>query len=240
MSSKCLTVLLAVVCVVAFSGCYNSSLDNMSFNRYYSTRLKVSTSSDVMMKIKAEDEVVSQSGNVISSWGHSNEGKVIWFNAVAFDEDNSTAVRKYGFVSNEKARGWGQPMAQTLRFDAEAVISMEVLDAPYADENAKKIAIIGALLNEFTADFGGVTRDSQTLESSSLMAKQVLKTVLTKLRQSPSLAASLQAPDGMDYEHMNYGAGKIRMIIEGDVVSLKTMTGSTIEDFDTKLDILSM
>lgn len=202
--------------------------------------LKISKSSDVIPMIKAENELVSQSENAIASWGKRSGGKIIWFNAVAFNEQDSTAIRKYGFISNEKAHSWFNLLGQTLRFDAEAVVDPEVLDAPYANESAKKIAVLESLLDDFSEDFEELSSDSQTLKSASMMAKQVMKTLLTDLEQSPALAQNLDKPGGMDFDHLNYDEGKVRMLIRDDIVKFKAMTGKSIRNFEKKLDVKSM
>ena len=67
-----------------------------------------------------------------------------------------------------------------------------------------------------------------------------MKKLISDLNASPALAVDLENYSGMDFDNMNLGEGKIRMIIIDDIVSIKAMTGSTIKDFHEKLDILSM
>ena len=241
MSSKYMIILTAVLCVASLSGCYKAAEDVTTFERYYTTTLKASTSSDVLMMIQDKDkELLVQSENAVASWGERRKGYLMWFNAAAFDQENSTAIRKYAFVSNEKAKGFYVARVQTLRFDAEAVIDSDVLGKPYANENARKIAILRSVLDDFSDDFVALTPDSQVLESSALMVKQLLKGILYKLNHSPGLADRLGDLSGMEFDHMNFDKARIRMLVEDDIVKLKAMTGSTVKDFERKLEIITM
>jgi len=114
---------------------------------------------------------------------------------------------------------------QRLRFDAELVLDLKILEEPYADRNALRIAILREILTRFSEDAGELTFDSRTLMSASMMVKQVLNIVLTKLEQSPALAIHLPKMGGLDFDHMNFGPGRIRMLIEDDIVKVKVKVG---------------
>ncbi len=232
MKSKSLLVVFAVLCVVAVSGCHMSS--EPIFERYHLTTLKVSTSADTIPVIQAEGEFLVKGENAIASWGDKKKGSVVWFNAIAFDDESSKAIRKYGFVATPKKR------RQSMRFDAELVVNPDVLNEPYANENARKIAILKSILKDFSNDLAPLVKDSRSLNSASLMVKQLLKSLIYELNASPALAASLDDFSGMDFNNMNLGKGKTRMIIIDGVVSLKSMTGTSIKNFDKKLDAVSM
>jgi len=240
MKSKIVLFLTAVLFVVTLSGCHRVSQDATAFNRYYMTTLKLSTSADVIPMIEAEGETLTQGENAVASCGNAKKGSVIWFNAVAFDDDTSRAFRKYAFVANPKATGLFVAKAQTMRFDAELVINVGVLNEPFASENARKIAVLRSILADFSNDFRPLVTDNQTLNSGSLMVKQLLKGLIVKLEASPALAGTLENYSGMDFDHMTLGKGKVRMVVENGMVELKVMTGSTIRNFERKLDVVSM
>lgn len=233
-------VTVAVLCIVAVSGCTQVAQDTTTFNRYYMTALKVSTSADIIPIIGAKGEFVTQGENAVASWGETREGSVIFFNAVAFDDSTSKAIRKYAFVANPEANDLGCDAAQTMRFDAELVINPTVLSEPYANDNARKIAVLKSVLTDFNNDFSPLVTDGKILNSGSLMVNQLLKGLLTKLDASPALAANLPNITGMKFDHMNLDAGKTRMLIEGDIVKLKVMTGHIVRDFDKRLDVAGM
>jgi len=240
MSTKSMLVAVAVLCIVAVSGCNQVAQDTTTFNRYYMTSLKVSTSADIIPMIGAKGELLTQGENAVASWGETREESMIWFNTVAFDDTTSKAVRKYAFVANPESKGFGCNAAQTMRFDAELVINPTVLSEPYANDNSKKIAILKSVLTDFNTDFTPLVKDGKILNSGSLMVNQLLKGLLTKLDASPALAANLPNITGMKFDHMTLGAGKTRMLIEGDIVKLKIMTGRVIKNFDKRLDVAGM
>ncbi len=218
--------ILAISVCVILSGCRSISSSGI-FDRHDRVLLKFSNSADVLAVIHPEEsELLSQSESVVASWGSNKKISKLWFNAIAFDEELLTATRKYCFIANEKAKGYYVAPAEKLRFDAEVVLGPEVLDEPYANENAKRIAILQHVLTVFSEDMIQVTPDSRTLESATLMAKQVLNSILReKFEQSPALAARLTEPDGVKFEHRSLGAGLGRMIVEGDVAKVRIKVG---------------
>jgi len=229
---KLLTTAAMVLCM-ALSGCgamsdLNRALigDAHIFDRYELTTLKQSTSSDVLSIIQdSKTELLTQSESIVASWGEKKKGSVLWFNMVAFHEEDLTATRKYSFVANERAKGYFVKPMQRLRFDAELVLDLKILEEPYADRNAMRIAILREVLTRFSEDADELTFDSRTLMSESMMVKQVLNIVLTKLEQSPALAIHLPEMGGLDFDHMTLGPGRIRMLIEDDIVKVKAKVG---------------
>ena len=155
---------------------------------------------------------------------------MLWFSAVAFDEDLLTAKRKYSFVADERIKGYFVLPAQKLRFDAQAVIDPKVLAEPYANENARRIAVLKQLLTDYSSDIVQLTPDSQTLTSGSMMARRVVNMVITKLEQNPAYAIKLDEPNGLDFDHVMFGKGQARLTIEGDIATLTIKVGTTFFD----------
>ena len=213
---------------LTFTGC-GSSLNTYEpvFDRYYSTTLKLSTSMDVLAMIQdPETEMVSQSDSVVAAWGvEGKKDRTHWFNMVAFDEEQMNAVRKYGFILEETQSGWNQKPEPALRLDAAYVMDADLLDAPYANNNEKKIALLTAALDLFGQDSQDVVLDSLSFRNSTIMVKQALKSVLTRLDISPAYAAKLPLLEGMEFDHPTLGEGHIRMIIEDDIVKIKIKAG---------------
>lgn len=243
-NKKLSVVMLLFLCSMLMTGCYKGSDYSEIFERYYLTMLNVSDSSSVMSAIRddKEAELVSQSESVVASWGQKQGMKILWFNAVAFDEDELTAVRKYGFVTDEKARGFKLLNIDVLklRFDAELIIGSDVFEAPYANNNARKVAVLREVVKRFAGDLSQITGDSQVLNTSLLMVQQVLGRILYQLDHSPGLAARLEEMSGMKFEHMNFGEGRIRMLIEGNIVKVKVKVGSVVDNFENHLDVITM
>lgn len=233
-----------LLCSMLMTGCYIGSDYSELFERYYLTTLNISDSSSVMSAIRDGEgvELLSQSESVVASWGQKKNAAIVWFNAVAFDEEKLTAVRKYGFVTDEKAKGSKllKIGVVNLRFDAELIVGSDILEAPYANNNAMKKAVLSEVLKRFDEDLSQLTVDAQVLDSSSALAKQVLKQVLYQLDHSPALAARLEETSGMKFDHMNFGEGRIRMLITDGIVKVKIKVGSIVKDFEKHLDVVTM
>lgn len=214
------------------------------FDRYYSTKLKTSTSADVLDVIQDEEkEFISQSESVVASWADARGGTMLWFNMVTFDEEEMTAVRKYGFLANEMSEGFSVLPTRKLRFDTEAVLSAEVIEEPYANENEKTINLLKVVLESFNSDILQISADSSVLRSSSMMVKQALNTILVQLDQSPALAVKLSGLKGMSFDHMTLGPGRVRVVLREDIVKVKIKIGKgwfSLQRFEKHPDVISM
>lgn len=236
---------LTLTAVLALSGCTSVDSYEPVFDRYYSTTLKLSTSSDVLAMIQdSEMELLSQSESVIAAWGvEGKKDRTHWFNMVAFDEEQMNAVRKYVFALIERHWGWNISPAPALRMDAEMVMDADVLDAAYASNNEKRIEVLKEARELFNRDALEVTFDSKTLRSSSDMVKQAFNSVLIKLEQSPAYAVKLPLFEGMPFDHPTLGESRIRMLIEGDTVKIKIKASKywfTSEPFEEQEDVIYM
>jgi hypothetical protein len=198
---------------------------------YYKTKLKVSSSADVLAVINLpEYELVSRSKSVIASAGQKKKGYKSWFTLIAFDENESTAKRKYLFVVDEKPKILFVEPREGLRFDCEVALGSDVLGKPYAEENARRIAILKDVLKSFRKDTGEVSPDNKELGIDGMLVNQALEAVLVKLEDSPALAARLNEPNGVDFSHINFDRGKIRMIITDDIAAVRIRLGSFAKD----------
>jgi hypothetical protein len=188
--------------------------------------LKQSSSAEVLSVIQHENDFLSQSESVVAAWGDKRKGSMLWFSAVAFDEDFLTAKRKYSFVADERIHGYFVIPAQKLRFDLQAVFDPKVLAEPYANENARRIAVLKQLLKDYSSDIIQLAPDSQTLTSGSMMARRVVNTVITKLEQNPAYAIKLDEPNGLDFDHPVLGKGRARLVITDDIATLTIKVGT--------------
>ena len=239
------------VCVI-LSGCVATvgpgkrrvAVDDVPiFDRYYLTNLKQSNSADIIGAIATDGtELMSQSQSVIASWKEEKKGYVFWFNMVTFDEEVLTAVRKYCVVFDEKATQgfWFIFPVQKFRFESAMVLEKAVVNEPYANENEKRIAVLKNILSQFTADAEQVTADSKTLDSATMLVKQTVNTILTKLEGSPALAVKLDELSGLEFDHEMLGKSRVRMLIEGDIAKLKIKIGSNLKNFHEHPDVLGM
>lgn len=227
MISKMACGMVAAVTVV-LAGCGQPlSTYESVYERYYATTLGLSTSADVMAIIRDRDaELLSQSENVVAAWGKKGKNdRTHWFNMVAFDQDSAAAVRKYGFILEETVWGPNRQPTPALRLDAEIIMDAAVLDEPYPNANAKRIAVLRKTAALFAADALEVTYDSATLRASAAMVNQAFHYAMIKLIQSPAEAARLSELEGMAFDHITLGDSRIRMLIRGNVVTIKIKAG---------------
>lgn len=227
-NSKFRLISVALFCSLLI-GCSNTQLKKESqlLQQYDWTLLKFSSSADVIATIAPGDaELLSQSENALATWGQNEKGSLLWFNAVAFDEEKLTATRKYCFLTNEKAKQFLIIAKPRFIFYGRAVIASDILDEPYPNQNAKRIAIFKNFMTSFNDDMIQLTSDSHTLQSAVLMVKQSLTTVLRqKLDLSPALAARFEDEDGLGFLHPTLGKAVIRISIENGIADINIEIG---------------
>lgn len=244
MKSK-IMLLIAVIGCSILAGCQHErfAMESEVFGRFYSTTLKLSKSSDIMATIKNDQELLSQGGNVIASWNQRKNGNNLWFNAVAFDEENLTAKAKYSFAYEQYDRTLYVNAVRKIRIDMQAVADADLLAGPYASENDRMIAVLKQVVKNFKDDMSKVSGDSQTLTSGTLTATRTLSEIITKLQQTPAMAAQLSEPAGMQYQQMNVGQSHVRMLIEDDIVKIKIKAGDDWfrgSKFEKQPDVVNM
>jgi len=211
---------------------------------YNDITVKLSSAADVLIMLdtpaaEAVDELTSQSKSVIVSAGQKKKGYKKWFNMFAFDEDDLTVRRKYVLIVDEKPKVLFVEPRTYLSFDCQSALRAGakggdkdtaggVLDKPYANENARRIAVLKQVLQNFQLDLDQVKSDNKVLAASGGLVNQALTSALVELEDSPGLAARLSDAAGMKFEHINLGTGKIRMLLEDDVVTIRARLGSVL------------
>ena len=206
--------------------------DQELYESYNQTKLKISSSSDVLATIhKPEYEMLSQSKSVIASLGQKKKGYKTWLNMVAFDENELTAKQKYIFIVDDSPNLMEEPR-KNLSFDCEMVLEDEVLNRPYANENERRIAILRQVLENIRKDIDEVGIDNRMVAISGMMINQALETVLVKMDSSPVLASKLNEPGGVDFSHISLGNGKIQALMEDDIIKIKIRLGSAAKQFE--------
>jgi hypothetical protein len=155
----------------------------------------------------------------------------MWFQMVSFDENELIAKRKYYFISHERPKQLFVEPWEGVDFGCQMVLSKDILDQPYADENARRIAVLKKVDADIRKDTSEVGADNASLSLNGMMVGQGVESLLTKLNASPALAARLSEPNGLEFEHINYDKGKLRMVIDNDIVTVKMRLGSFGKDF---------
>jgi len=203
------------------------------YESYNQTELKVSGASDVLATIhEPEYELLSQSKSVVASFGQKKGGYKSWFNIVTFDENKLTAKRKYFFIVDEKSKGLPYVPKRRLRFESRMVMESEVLDEPYANQNARRIAILRQVLANFHRDVDEVKADNKKLDICRMLINQTLETILQELYESPVLASKLTSAEGVDFDHITLGKGCISMNVVGDIVDVNVRISSFAGKFE--------
>ena len=223
------------------------SYDQELLAAYNGTKLDKSITLDVLPVLRSSPhEMLSQSDSVVAALGQSKNGYKTWFNMVAFDEYKLTAKRKYFFVVDEKVtRSPTSPRRpllepkQSLAFDCEMVLEKELLDKPYETENARQIAILKQVSNnlrrdtdELGEDIETTAQDNKSLNVCGMLINQTFQTILLTLGTSPVLAAKLSDKSGLEFDHISFDKGKIRMVVEDDIVRVKIRLGVLTQTFE--------
>ena len=241
-SQLCLSVLsLQLLVVFALCGCAAVEFVRPSprphydelWQNYSDTKLKESTSAEVLETIHMpEYELPSQSKRIIASAGQKKRTYYTWFNMVAFDENQLTAKRKYLFMIDERPKILFTYPWAGIMYDCEMVLEPSTVDDPYANENTRRIAVLRKVRENLRDDMEEVGSDNKALATSGMLINQAFEAVLAKLDASPALASKLHEPAGVEFPHINLDKGKIQMLVEDDVVTVKMMLGSFIRYFE--------
>ncbi len=189
----------------------------------------------------AEAELISHGENVVVSLGQSKDGYQTWFNMVTFQEKELNAVRKYFFFVDDEFKSLQLSPNQGLRFDCEMVIGEEMLAEPGTPENARRIAMLRNILDNFHKDMNELSEDAATKEQENkmldifrMLINQTFEVILRELDSSPVLATRLSQPGGVEFDHITLDKGKIQMIVRGDIVTVKIRLGAFTHMIEVK------
>jgi hypothetical protein len=189
----------------------------------------------------AEAELISHSDNVVVSLGQSKDGYKSWFNMVTFQENELNAVRKYFFFVDDKARSFELSPSRGLSFDCEMVIGEEMLSEPGTAENARRIAMLRNVLDNFHKDIAELRDDTEApdqenkmLDICRMLINQAFEVVLRELDSSPVLATRLSQAGGVEFDHINFDKGKIQMVVGGNIVMVKIRLGAFTHMIEVK------
>jgi hypothetical protein len=241
--------LAALFFAMGLAGCAYSPSLRVSYAQmavpYDRTQLRTSTTLDVLNlardpayqidRKKIEAVPVTQSDTAVAFSGRSQDGLVTWLNLVVFDEYRMTAQRKYFFCIDERAVTVPEkpndhliPPRKGILFYAGFVLDPEVLTTPYATEEARRIALIHWLAEQFQRDLTALTgrrRDptqgNKYVEVSGMTVRQMFQGLLAELDRSPDLARNLDRDQGVEFPHMSLGEGRICMLVENDTGTMK-------------------
>jgi hypothetical protein len=115
------------------------------------------------------------------------------------------------------------------------LLDKEVHDESYTSENTRRIAILRYVLDsvrkdvkEFGDDVDVSGQYNNKLDVCGMLINQTLELILVKLDSSPVIAMKLSSADGLDYDHINFGKGRVRMIVKDDTVVFTMRFGALV------------
>jgi hypothetical protein len=214
---------------------------------YYRIKLKESGALDVLPIIqKPGYELLSQSRSVVASFGQDSEGYKNWFNMVAFDEVKLTAKRKYFFLVDErvkrlpgKRRWFLMEPKRGIMFDGQMVLEKSAFDNPRISEDEIPIAQLRQILRSLRRDIDELGQgaevpgsDNRVLTVSGMLLNQTFGTILQTLDGSPALADKLSDSGVVEFDHISFGKGTIRMVVEDDIATVKIRVGVFVGAFE--------
>ncbi|MBN2313078.1 MAG: hypothetical protein JXM79_04060 [Sedimentisphaerales bacterium] len=177
-------------------------------------------------------EVLSENQSKVATSGQSRDGRRTWFNIVVFHEFRLNVIRKYFFIVDEGRSSFGIQSGRGMRFDGQVVLDQEIREKSYASENLRKIAILGHVLETLQEDIKEVganadspTQNNKMLGVCGMLVNQALELIVLKLDSSPVLATKLGSINGIDFDHINFGEGNVRMDIQGDMAAVSFRFG---------------
>ncbi len=254
MKSVCLTVAAlslfvggcSVVKSISGGGKKQIAFEQMLSEPFDETAIKKGLTLDVLPKIEQYQdrlgpefdgtELISRSDKVVALLGQSNDGYQIWFNMFTFHEYVLNVVRKYFFLVDDRAGRLGIGSRKGLRFDCEMVLADAVLKESYPDENARRIAILRQALTNLRKDINEIEpveqqpgRNSRKLDVCGMLMNQAFEMIQLKLDSSPSLAGQLNQPEGVEFDHISFGTGRVRMFVLEDIVRIKILLGTFVD-----------
>jgi len=218
---------------------------------YNQIELKKSMTLDALPKIKrwqnelgpqfGGTELLSHGESVVAAVGQSKDGYKTWFNLVAFHEYRLNVMRKYFFVVDEKTTSLRAGYDSGLRFDCEMVLEEEVLDRSYASENTRRVVILNYVFESLRKDIdalgAGIDTPGQSnkmLSVCGMLINQLFKMIILELDSSPVLVMKLSEAEGIEFDHINFDKGRVRMMVEDDTVALEIRLGAfrnTLQDY---------
>ena len=176
-------------------------------------------------------EAFSQAENIAASVGQGKNGREMWFSMVTFDEYKLDVTRKYFFCVDENAARFPARVRQGFRFECEMVLDEKVLTQKYASDHAARVTILGYIRDNLRNDIGrfdgatGSPQGEKTLSICGMLLNQTIEAIRLKIESSPALSSKLGESTGVDFEHVNFGPGKVVMVSQDNMIALRIRFG---------------
>ena len=151
--------------------------------------------------------LLSQSKSIVALAGTTKQSQKMWFNMVSFDENELIAKRKYYFISNERPKQLFVEPWEGVDFGCQMVLSKEFLDEPYANENARRIAILKQVDADTRKDTSEIGADNAMLSLCGMMAGQGMESASDQIKRFAGVCCRLSEPNGVEFEHISLRQG---------------------------------
>ncbi len=203
---------------------------------YEQIEISKSLTLDVLPKMDAlSGEVKVQSESAVASIGQSEDGQRSWYTLVAFHQYNLSVIRKYFYLIDEKARSRSR---RGLKFDCEILLDPKLAGA-VDDTTTQRLAILTSVLPSLRRDIANLSgavgaqgSASETFDLSLVVLNQAFKLAMLKLNASPALVSRLDDSGGVEFSHMSFGTGRIGLVVENGVGTLKLRLGGLADRFE--------
>jgi hypothetical protein len=250
--SKNIIITAVIIAAYLSGGCayFQEPKERLSFEEkpytsqlpenYHKIEVNKSSSAEVLSVIHREDkEFLSQSESIIASSGVRKKGSQLWYSLIAFDEESLLVSRKYFMAADEKSH---HLFAEDQKFFFDAVLStpQEIMNEPYPDNNTRKLELIKYIDDQFSEDSLALVPDSKTFHSGVLMTKQTLNTLVNKFEASPAQLANIHKPEGLPFDHMNFDGGRVRMLVDNELLRLRIKVGYKPWGFEWNIGLEEM
>lgn len=176
-------------------------------------------------------ETLSQNENIAVTLGQGKNGRKTWFNMVTFDEYKLDVIRKYFFCVDEDAARFPARVRRGFRLECEMVLDEKVLTQTYPSDNATRIAILRHIRENLRRDIEQLDaadspeQHNKMLSVCGMLLNQTIETIRLKLESSPALGSKLGDGTGVDFNHVNFGPGKVLMVFLDNMVALRIRFG---------------
>jgi hypothetical protein len=229
--------LIAGCSVVDFLTPEGPPANGQIYATYRQIALKTSNSAEVLTAFdNPEYALISQSKSIIALVGQKKKGYKTWFDMVTFDESGLTAKRKYVYIADERPKQLFVEPWEGVYFDCKMVLPQKVLDEPYANENARREAILKQVGSDIRKDTSEVGADNEVLGVGGMVVGQAIDAVTMKLDSSPALARRLTDPNGLEFVASGFDKGLLRMVVDDDVVTVRLRLGSFAKELKVDFD----
>jgi hypothetical protein len=110
------------------------------------------------------------------------------------------------------------------------VLPKELLEKSYADENARQIAALRYVLEHLHEDMNGLGagatgQSDKTLNVCGMLINQTFGMILRRVDNSPATVGGLSQAEGVEFDHITFNKGTVRMVTGGDTVAVKILFG---------------